>query len=242
MVSSRYKSSVLIAICTICMTTLAYAQELKVVTEDWRPYNYSEGNEVKGVSTDIVKAVLDRSGIKYSISVFPWSRTYMLAQNEPNVLIYTIMRTPQRETLFKWVRPLGKGSETSLYRLKNNTKIAPKTLDEAKHFRIVTNKDSMDELWLTANGFNNLERPSRVEIAIKMFFGKRADLIAFSEVTMKDEFIKLGFKVEDAEMVLPLFKVLPFMALSLSTNDDVVKKIQKAYDDLLKEKKITLVK
>lgn len=229
-------------VCALLLATFAYAQELQVVTEDWSPYNYPEGKEVKGVSTEIVKAVLDRAGIKYSITIFPWSRSYSMAQENKNVMIYTIMRTPQREPLFKWVRPLGEGSETSLYRLKTNTKSMPKTVEEAKNYSVLANKDSMDELWLTANGFKKLQKPPAVEYTIKMFFAGRAEMIAFSDATMKDEFAKQGFSLDDVEKVLPLFKVPPYMALSLSTGDDVLLKIQKAYDDLLKEKKITLAK
>ncbi len=35
--------------------------------------------------------------------------------------------------------------------------------------------------------------------------------------------------------MLPLFKTPPYMALSLSTSDDILKKLQKAYDALMKE-------
>ena len=87
----------------IVSPVLADSLELEIVTENWRPYNYSEGGDIKGHSTEILEKVLRRSGIKYKIKVYPWARAYKIAQNRKNVLIYTIMRIPSREYLFKWI-------------------------------------------------------------------------------------------------------------------------------------------
>lgn len=169
--------------------------ELEVVTENWRPYNYLENKEVKGVSTNIVKQVLDRSGIKYTIKVYPWARAYKMAQKNRNVLIYSIIRIAPREKLFKWVRPLGKGGVTSLYRLKKNKHINPKTIEEARAYKIVANLNSMDHLWLENQGFKNLQTPAKVKNAIWIFFYPRVDMIAFDSSVIKDEFKNFGFDI-----------------------------------------------
>jgi polar amino acid transport system substrate-binding protein len=165
-----------------------------------------------------------------------------MALREPNTMIYTIIRIPQREKLFKWVRPLGIGGTTSLYRLKSQESIAPKTIDEAKKYRVVANLDSMDHQWLAANGFSLLETPPKVENSVKMFFkGDRVDLIAFDDSVIEEEFKKFGFDPGDVVKVLPLFKTPPYMAVSLGTSDIVLTRLQKAYDELLKARKIKLV-
>jgi len=228
----------LLIIFFLIRSSAASAIELEVVTEEWKPYNYLENNEIKGVSTEVVKKVLDKAGIKYSIKIYPWSRAYVMAQNKSDVLIYTIIRIRAREAAFKWIRPLGKGGTTSLYRLKKNRHINPRTMNEAKKYSIVVNKDSMDHLWLKHEGFNNLELPPKVENSIHMFFHGRVDMIAFDTSVMKEEFSKLGYNVNDVVQVIPLFRTPPYMALSLSTSDKILKKLQAAYDQLLKEKKI----
>ena len=220
---------------------LTSASELLVVTENWRPYNFMENDEVKGVSTEIVKKVLDKSGINYTIKVYPWSRSYKMAQKKKNVMIYTLIRIAQREKLFKWVRPLGKGGVTSLYRLKKNSHINPTNIEEAKKYTIGANDNSMDHIWLKFNGFTNLNTPSKVEHTIKMFFKDRFDMIAFDDSVLAAEFKNLGHDFSEVVQVLPLFKTPPYMALSLSTSDKILEKIQKAYDILLKENKIKLV-
>ena len=221
----------------VCLT----AVELTVVTEDWRPYNYQEYGIVKGLSTDIVRQVLDHSGITYEINVFPWSRSYKMALEDKNVLIYTLIRIEPREKLFKWVRPLGKGGQTSLYRLTAKSKINPKALQDVKKYQLAANENSMDHLWLKYNGFDNVSTPPQVENTIRMLFAGRIDMIPFDDSVIESEFTHFGFKTADVVKVLPLFKTPPYMALSLNTPDSILIKLQKAYDELLKSHKIKLV-
>lgn len=237
----KFVACMLMAVGALTAAT-GMAQELTVVTEDWRPYNYREGDEIKGVSTEIVKKVLAQSGIKNTISVLPWARAYDMAQKDPNTMIYTIIRIPQREKLFKWVRPLGNGGTTSLYRLKDKESVNPKTVEEARAFSIVANNDSMDHTWLKDNGFTKLQTPAKVELSLRMFFsGERVDLIAFDDSVIDEEFKKFGFDKSKVVKVLPLFKTPPYMAVSLSTSDELLARLQKAYDELLAGKKIALV-
>ena len=221
--------------------TTTYSETLEVVTENWRPYNYQEDGKIKGVSTDIVRKVLDNSGIDYTIHVYPWARAYNMALNKKNVLIYTIIRIPQREKLFKWVCPLGKGGETSLYRLKSEKTLNINTLAEAKNHYIVTNLNSMDHIWLQENGFTKLQIPSAVENSVKMFFGKRVSLIAFDSAVMEKECVNAGYEPNDLVKVIPLFKTPPYMALSKQTSDNILQILIKSYNQLSQAKKIKLV-
>jgi len=86
----------------VCLGSAANAQHLRVVTENWPPYNFfNQNDQIVGSSTEVVRAVLEKAGFSYSIEVYPWARSYSIAQNNSNVLIYTILRTPFRENLLK---------------------------------------------------------------------------------------------------------------------------------------------
>lgn len=204
------------------------AQELKVVTENWRPYNYEEAGEIKGTSTDQVKKILKKAGFKFNISVYPWSRAYDMALNEENILIFTLIRIAPREKLFKWACQIGKPGRTSLYRIKGNSKVNPKTVEEAKKFSIVTNIDSMDDVWLTFNNFTKLEKPATVTDSFNMIFGKRTELLSFDEVTLEAELKAAGHTTDELEHVLTLFETPPYLAVSLKTSDKILKKIKAA--------------
>ena len=229
------------------VSVFAKAEEapfLNIVTENWKPYNYEDSDTahtIKGVSTDIVRKIFSSVGYNevsltksekkdntYNIQVFPWSRSYRMATTQPNVAIYTIIRIDPRENLFKWACPLGKGGVTSLYKLKTNNKIHIITsIEDAKKYNIVANKDSMDETWLTFNKFKNLQTPSRVDTAIKLFEGNHADLIAFDDVVLNDEFKSAGVDPNIVEKVIELFKTPPYLAFSLMTSDSVVEQFKK---------------
>ena len=128
-----------------------------------------------------------------------------------------------------------------MYRLKENEQVNPKTIEDAKNYKILANRDSMDDVWLRYSGFAKLETPTDVSTAIKMFFSKRADMIAFDDAVLKDEFKKAGYDDSGIEKVISLFNTPPYMALSLSTPDEILEKLRTAYDELLKENKIKLV-
>ncbi len=219
----------------------AFATGLKVVTENWKPYNYEENGEIKGASTKIVKAALDNAQIPYSIKTYQWTEAYNVAQKEKNVLIYTINRTPQRENLFKWASPLGKDIQYSLYRLKKNDDITPTALGEAKKYKIGSKKNSAEHIWLMSQGVADVVTSVELEGNIKKLFNGEVDLIIGASniiTTIK----KAGFDSDEAVAVLPLFQTTPYMALSLSTSDEVLKKIQQSYDDLVKDNKIKIEK
>ncbi|WP_426416143.1 substrate-binding periplasmic protein [Aestuariirhabdus sp. LZHN29] len=88
--------------------------EVRVVTESYPPYNYLDNDQVVGLSTEIVRKVMDRSGLNYSIELYPWTRAYAMATrgDNRNVLIFTLRRTEAREAIFDWLVKL---SSSDLY-------------------------------------------------------------------------------------------------------------------------------
>jgi polar amino acid transport system substrate-binding protein len=217
----------------------AFAAELKVVTENWKPYNYEENGVIKGNSTKIVKAVLDNAQIPYDIKVYQWTEAYEIAQKEADTLIYTINRTPQRENLFKWASSLGKDIQYSLYRLKKNDHIIPTSLNEAKKYKIGSQKDASGDIWLKSQSVPNVVASVKLEETVKKLFNGEVDLIiAASNIITAIK--KAGFNPDEAVAVLPVFQTTPYMALSLSTSDEVLRKIRQSYDALLKDNKIKI--
>ncbi|MCV2359557.1 transporter substrate-binding domain-containing protein [Paucibacter sp. TC2R-5] len=85
----------------------ANAQQLSLVTEEYPPYNMSEAKgQVGGISTQIVKALLAEAGLKHDVTIYPWARAISMARAQPNTCVYSMSRTPERESLYKWIGPL----------------------------------------------------------------------------------------------------------------------------------------
>ncbi|MDC8771644.1 substrate-binding periplasmic protein [Roseateles albus] len=85
----------------------ASAQQLSLVTEEYPPYNMSEAKgQVGGISTQIVKALLAEAGLTHDVTIYPWARAISMARAQPNTCVYSMSRTPERESLYKWIGPL----------------------------------------------------------------------------------------------------------------------------------------
>jgi len=139
---------------------------LKIVTEDFPPYNYLDANgKVAGRATAVVQGILSHLGQSSSIELHPFSESYAMLQSGPNVAFYSVGRTPERESLFKWVGPVGQW-ELTLYAksgsaLASSFAGAPDAASkmalarDAKGICVV--KDDVRHQYLLAQNFANLD-------------------------------------------------------------------------------------
>lgn len=157
------------------------AAPLRVVTEELPPYSMTINGKPAGMATEVVQAVLDEMGEHSNIQVMPWARAYDIALNGRNVLIYSLARTPARESLFTWVEPIVSG-HWKLYSLNPNLRLH--SLDEARRYQIATVKDDVGEQFLLDNGFQigkNLQSSNRYDINYEKLRMGRVDLWIVNE-------------------------------------------------------------
>ena len=217
--------------------TLSYAQEVKIVTEEYPPYNYidTENGEVTGVNTDVVRAILDRLAQTYEINVNPWARSYDLALEQPNVMIYSIVRTEQREDLFKWV---GEIAPIDFYLIALKEGVSVNSLEGAKSYMVGTVRDDVIEQYLIEQGFEvgvNIDRTSSHVSNLKKLVAGRIDLIAVSDLTAAYQLKQLGYNPEQVlgeKLLLETISVPLYMGFNLGTPDETVAKYQQALDAL----------
>lgn len=221
----------------LLIPTLSFAEPfLHVLTEDWRPYNYEDKGQIKGQSTEIVVKVLDRAGVDYKITLFPWSRAYRIAQQKENVLIYTIVRMPLRENMFIWSRPLAKKDVSSLFKLKDREDIQVSKLEDARQFKVGAVKDSMGYLYLKKNFFASLVPVSTDQhVNLDHLLKGHVDLITASEKNFVYSAKQVGVDPDALSKVMTLFEFSPYMAFSLGTSQVIIDKVNRAYDELVEE-------
>ncbi len=219
------------------VTGVAHAQEITVVTEEFPPFNYTEDGEVKGQSTEIVKAALEKAGIKAEIRIYPWARAYKMAEERKNVLIFSIMKTPARENLFKWIGPVAKAPDAFLYKLTKRTDIQIQSLDDAKPYIIGTVSEWSGHQKLKKSGFEHIEPLANDDANIKKLFAKRVDLIVASDVQIPARVERLGFLLGEIENTgVCLLKGADFyMAFSRQTSDTLVEKVKTAFEQVNSE-------
>ena len=98
------------------------------------PFNYKENGVVKGLSVDVVRAAFKEADLYIDrIDVLPWARGYRYALEKKNVFLFGILRTENREHLFRWMGTIAPAT-ISFFRLKERGDIRIKTLEDAKKY------------------------------------------------------------------------------------------------------------
>jgi polar amino acid transport system substrate-binding protein len=227
---------IVLLITNIIVQTAFADDKILVVTESWYPYNYlDKTGGIVGKSTEVVKAVLDDTGLDYAIEMNPWSRAFNIASSQANVLIYSILRTPDRENFFHWICPISILEQHKVYKLSSRMDVDVNTEQEIKKYTTGVTDNTFLHKYMSNLGFvdgENLQVNSDDSVSIKMFLAGRIDLLVSLESSMMRTLIQKGL---DTSIVSPLFtlpgKIYPpnCMALSKQTPINVVNKIRQAH-------------
>ena len=211
------------------------APKINIVTEEWRPFNYTdEQGEITGRATKRVKAILDNAGFDYQIKSYPWARSMVMATNLENTMIYTILKTQEREPLFQWVCPLIGPITVNLYKLTKRDDIRISTLEDAKNYMISIEKGESDHEYLLNQGFQNGEHlyvTSDPYAGARKFFAGRVDLVLQTEWEMAENLTHFQHSEDEVEKVLELKKASDAqgcLAFSLKTDKTIVEKVRQA--------------
>jgi polar amino acid transport system substrate-binding protein len=100
------RAALSLAVLLCCTVAWSAPVSLAIKTEHSFPAVMVENGEIIGYATEKVRELLRRSSIDYTIELQPWKRAYTLALTQPATCVYPTTRTPERQTLFKWVGPL----------------------------------------------------------------------------------------------------------------------------------------
>jgi polar amino acid transport system substrate-binding protein len=157
--------------------TLARAEPYQVVTEEWAPYNYQENDQLTGMNTEIVQAIMALTGDDFEVVVLPSMRTTHALRTRPKTIMYSMFRTTEREPLYKWVGPL---VEESIYpyQLAN----APQPVNTLEQLlrapQITTRHAGLVPRMLKSLGFNNLDKSAATSPQLyRMLLPGRTDII-----------------------------------------------------------------
>lgn len=211
----------------------APAQTIQGVTE-FTPYTYLRDSQVAGPATEVVEATLRGAGLTtYRIGMYPWARAYDMALKEPNVLIYLIARTPEREQLFKWAGEF-MTMEYHLYRLKERNDIVVKTLDDARHYTIGVTRDDIRHQYLQAKAFTKLVVSGEAMDNFRKLVNGQIHLAPWPSLDVALLCKEARFDCNRLERVYTLDELSArlYMAYSTSTADETVARTRAAFEKL----------
>lgn len=216
----------------------AHSVHVRIVTEDAFPIQYMENGMISGPATKLVQQVLDKSGLDYTIELFPWARAYHLAKTEPNTLIYSLAKTDIRADQFKWVGEI-MALEYYFYGHKDLAIDQTTPINDLKQYRIGTVRDSAVYQYLQKNGFEKLTTVVHGRQNYNLFKQQRIDLFPANKSSFKSACQQKSY---DCSALKPLYKLAfssleLYMAFSLQTDDAVVKQVRDAYQQIMAQQK-----
>ena len=134
----------------------SYGQKILFVTENNPPLQITDkGKPLTGFAIELVESVIDKAGINAIIQAYPWARSYIMAQEKPNVFIFSISRTKERENLFQWVGTYYKETD-AFFALASRKDIVLNSIEDAKKYKTAVPRGDASALRLEKHGFTKI--------------------------------------------------------------------------------------
>ncbi len=209
-----------------------YAEEFpfRIVTAEEAPYQYEANGRQWGYSIDTLSTMLEHANLNTRIEFLQWPEAYSLAKNQKNVMIFSMVRTVERDKHFLWVCPLYK-IKFKLYKLKKSY-VEIQTLDDAKKYTTAVWQEDVQHQYLRSKGFSRLVVANFEKTLIEFLLSERVTLIPFNQESLKWQMEKAGLGFNLVEPVLDLTEMesRAYIAFNKDSDPLIVEKIVKSYN------------
>lgn len=205
--------------------------KLTFYTENYPPSNYLKNKKLVGISVEVLKLMWQEMQIKeQQIHVVPWARGYSNTLHRKNTALFTMARTPQRETLFKWVGPIYTAEHVLVGKVNFKEKITSFT--QAHKYSIGAIKDDISEITLIENDFpeERIALITRLKQAVLLLKNDRIDLMIVSKSSLQALLNEYEITQDEIKIVYSVNKVGNYYAFNNQTPDSLIKQYQIAFD------------
>ncbi|UCJ17222.1 transporter substrate-binding domain-containing protein [Pseudomonas sp. MM211] len=197
------------------------AAGLRILTEPGPPTAFMKDGELQGFGVDVVRELITRTGSQAQIEMMPWTRAYTIAQREPGVALFAMMRTPDREKRFQWAGPILHG-KVRFYSLKSSGLKVDSLQDVAASGPLAVPKQWYSYEVLKDQGLQNLYGVPTPETMVTMFRHGRVSLIMLEDILLRDMLAPAGLTPADVEPQMVFMESSYYIAFSLDTDQAVV--------------------
>ena len=237
------KRTLLVAL-LLLISVIVSAIDLQLYTEEYPPYNFEKDGKLQGIAIDMMELILQEAGTgqsKSDIQLVPWSRGYNLIQRDPNVCLFSMTKSKERENMFKWVGPVAK-TTIVLYAMKDSGIKINSEADLANYTTTVVKDDIGEQLMLNAVSDKSKVDASANSLAcVRKLYNNRVNLWAYESNVGK--WVAKSNKFDTSKLV-PVYTLSEselYFAFSKNTDDATIKKFQAAYDKLKKAGKFDAI-
>jgi len=207
------------------------------VTEEYPPFNFHDNGTPSGLMVDLISAISRKAGDEIPSDSFiflPWNEAYQKARNNSDTVIFAIAKTPDRESLFKWVGPV-LSYNISLYSQRGKNIIITNTDNLAK-YRIgaVADDVAIDDLIQAGIKKEDIITDPDPRVLVHDLEDNTIDLFAYGDlaanyyiknVTGNSAYYKLSGRIGSAPI---------YIGFNKNTSDTLVEKFNNAFEELKK--------
>ena len=213
--------------------------QLQYLTEEWAPFNYLENGTPAGIGVEMLDAVFRNLGVNRSrsdIRIVPLSDAFHQAQGNTGTVVFSIVRTPEREPLYQWAGPFTKSSFVVFAPVSRNITIASPA--DLNRYRIGAVKDSIENTLLTGRGVevSHIVNDMLPEDLLRKMEGGEIDLWATGDLTGRYEMQKAGVNPDAYEIVYTLSENDFYFIFSRDVPETLVSAFQQALGTVRKQR------
>ena len=219
-----------------CSVFAVELNELTFITESSASFNYMRDGELQGPAVDLLLAASAGVGspvIREKILVQPWARGFRNAQKGPNTVLFSTIRTPEREKNFQWVGPIASESDV-LIALKARHISINKPEDMNRFItgavRGDVGEEILHEVGVPLQKIALLSHSTNLGMMLK---AGRIDLWIFGEDGWRETLVSSDIDPADFEIIYRFPPKRYYFALSIDIDQQLVAKFQQAIDSVL---------
>lgn len=232
LIKLRKLSRQCIALGLLLIGATAQAATLDITTEENAPFNYVDSqHRVSGISTEILLEMGRRTGTQMKIQVTPWARAYQTALNSADNCVYSTVRLPEREALFKWVGPISVNKWALFAKGDFHTPLT--TVNDARAYRMGGVILDAKSLYLKSLGFSNFDLVGDDNLNLAKLMAGRIDLWISGLYRGKELAAQAGIK--NIKPVLVVREVEYFLACNPKTSEETLHALNQSLQALRKE-------
>ncbi len=205
---------------------------VQLVTEVFPPYQQMQDKTISGWSVDIVRQIMTAAQLPYQIDVMPWARAFKTARSTPDTLIFSLLRTEERESQFAWIAPLCP-MRVSFYTSSHRPEVQADGLNSALKYVVGVENGQANYHFLREQGF----RESRNLVVVghnhqlqQMLELGRIDLMLVSDIYVQ-QLPDRGAGLRRVFTAHALEKYL-YLAAHPATSPVLLEKLQKAWQQV----------
>ena len=204
---------------------------------------FSERNDrgkLSGYSIELVRNILERAALPTDILTAPWQRILVESSMKPDVLVFSLARTPEREQDFHWITPITQNAYSVFVRGDHEGK-AEKLSDLPKGSRIAVLKGDFRQDLVKDAGHVDVAEENWPAVVMQLINGE-ADYLFLSDggINMICDNLQGGCK--GVKKLFTYQKATTYLAMSKKgTNKRLVAKLMVAAESFKQSKDFDLL-